>query len=255
MVERITSFRGDYFPLSNFFPCEIKFNGMTYKNAEACFQAMKCKTDEEKLQFTLLDGAGAKKLGRQIKINVAEWNLVKDYIMLSVIQAKFKQCKKFRELLMSTGDKELIEGNDHKDGYWGVRNDTGEGLNKLGKIHMLIRNREKTWDDSNKLYVRVVDTPIDTIKTWAKSGRYVYETPVELNHSLFEFISNPSISPIFSIYVVVEEGKFTVVKGADIIAIIVKLGCELNEYINAYIKVHQMNRLTYDSLVEKGFKF
>ena len=42
-----------------------------------------------------------------------------------------------REMLLDTGDEELIEGNWWGDQYWGVCN--GVGKNRLGNILMLIR--------------------------------------------------------------------------------------------------------------------
>lgn len=37
----ITRFRDEYFFLSNFYPHELYFHGMTFHNSEAAFQAMK----------------------------------------------------------------------------------------------------------------------------------------------------------------------------------------------------------------------
>lgn len=38
----ITRFRDEYFFLSNFYPHELKFHGMTFLNSEAAFQAERC---------------------------------------------------------------------------------------------------------------------------------------------------------------------------------------------------------------------
>ena len=43
----ISSFRGKYRFLSNFFECPIEFDGMKYQNAESAFQAMKTLNKEE----------------------------------------------------------------------------------------------------------------------------------------------------------------------------------------------------------------
>lgn len=46
-----------------------------------------------------------------------------------------------QQMLLSTGDEELIEGNYWKDTYWGVCNGVGE--NHLGKLLMKIREKLK----------------------------------------------------------------------------------------------------------------
>ena len=43
----------------------------------------------------------------------------------------------FKEMLLSTGEEELIEGNTWNDRFWGVCDGMGE--NNLGKILMAVR--------------------------------------------------------------------------------------------------------------------
>ena len=257
----INRFRDQFWPLSNFYGCEIKFNGMTYKNAEACFQAMKCKTDEEKIQFTLLNGANAKKLGRQIKTDIKEWDAVKDYIMLAIIQAKFLQCEEFRNTLMSTGDAVLIEGNDHGDKYWGVCNISAEGLNKLGTVLMLVRDRElnrKFHAGEGLHYIRPISTPIDTLVTRVKAGYYRYEPSSELNMGIAPLLLDKNVSEMFTIVIVMEPefaSGFTVVHGADIIAVALKVGSKFGESDIGNVTVLQTTRNAYDHFIDLGVKF
>ena len=56
--------------------------------------------------------------------------------MYDVVKAKFS-IKHLKEMLLATGNEELIEGNLWNDTYWGVCN--GKGQNKLGKILMRVR--------------------------------------------------------------------------------------------------------------------
>lgn len=58
--------------------------------------------------------------------------------MYDVVKAKFS-IKYLKEMLLATGDEELVEENAWGDQYWGVCN--GDGQNKLGKI--LMRAREE----------------------------------------------------------------------------------------------------------------
>jgi N-glycosidase YbiA len=53
------------------------------------------------------------------------------------VRAKFRQHDELRELLLSTGDEEIVEHTTN-DAYWADGGDGG-GLNMLGKILMEIR--------------------------------------------------------------------------------------------------------------------
>ena len=60
--------------------------------------------------------------------------------MLTGLRKKFAD-PELRNLLLATGDEELIEGNYWGDTYWGVCN--GVGQNKLGKLLMQVREEIK----------------------------------------------------------------------------------------------------------------
>jgi predicted NAD-dependent protein-ADP-ribosyltransferase YbiA (DUF1768 family) len=66
-----------------------------------------------------------------------DWNEKKLEFMNWGVREKFKN-EELRELLISTGDMTLIEGNAWKDFFWGVCN--GKGENHLGKILMKVRD-------------------------------------------------------------------------------------------------------------------
>jgi ribA/ribD-fused uncharacterized protein len=110
--------------------------GRIYKNAEAAFHAQKTFDLSIKEQFQQLDPSQSKKLGRSIDLR-KDWEEVKEEIMEYVIRAKFSD-PELQDLLLETGQQELVEGNWWKDTYWGVCN--GIGQNKLGKILMKIRD-------------------------------------------------------------------------------------------------------------------
>lgn len=133
-MKDITEFRGSNYYLSNFYERDVNCFGLTFKNNEAAFQAMKCP--DRASEFCYLDPSAAKKLGRQVKIR-ADWEQVKERIMYNVCFAKFSQHPDLKVKLLATGAVQLIEGNDWNDREWGVCN--GEGENKLGKILMQVR--------------------------------------------------------------------------------------------------------------------
>lgn len=136
--DEIDWFREEYEFLSNFYPSKVVFDGITYYNSEAAYQAQKCKNPEERIGFEKLSSDEAKRLGQKVEMR-SDWDDVKFGIMEQVVYAKFTQNPTLAQNLLDTGDKVLKEGNYWKDVYWGVDIRTGEGENNLGKILMVLR--------------------------------------------------------------------------------------------------------------------
>jgi len=136
MSEVIDQFRGEFDWLSNFFQCQVEFEGMNFSNVEAAFQAAKCLDMKERERFFGLSGGQAKRLGRRVELR-SDWEEVKIEIMRQVLKSKFTQNSELREKLIATGDTELIEGNNWNDTFWGVCR--GKGRNHLGKLLMEVR--------------------------------------------------------------------------------------------------------------------
>ena len=138
----ISSFRDEYFFLSNFYPVEIKLDGIVYPNAESAFQAQKTLNVEERRKFSMLKNpVQAKRLGRKVKLR-DDWEEAKLDIMTEIVSQKFLQHPHLIEMLLQTGDEELVEGNKWGDRFWGVCK--GKGENHLGKILMKIRDAYKS---------------------------------------------------------------------------------------------------------------
>jgi ribA/ribD-fused uncharacterized protein len=80
-----------------------------------------------------------KKIGSKLKIR-KDWDSKKLEFMKWGVTEKFKDSK-LAEMLLSTGDMELTEGNWWHDNFWGVCtcNKCKDGENNLGKILMDIR--------------------------------------------------------------------------------------------------------------------
>lgn len=134
----ITSFRGDYDFLSNFYEAPVTYGGLRYLNSEAAFQAQKCLTEEEKQAFTALTAPKAKRLGRQVALR-PDWEDVKYGFMEEIVRAKFQQHPELAARLAATRGRRLIEGNTWHDTCWGVDAATGKGENRLGRILMEVR--------------------------------------------------------------------------------------------------------------------
>lgn len=135
---KINHFRGEFAFLSNFWEVPVTYMGLTYGNNEAAFQAQKCMSEEEKMEFTPLRPSASKKLGHRVQLR-PDWEEVKIGIMEEIVRAKFAQNEDLRQLLLATGDLVLEEGNDWGDLFWGVDAKTREGQNHLGRILMQVR--------------------------------------------------------------------------------------------------------------------
>ena len=136
MSDVIDRFRGEFDWLSNFFLCQVEFEGMNFSNVEAAFQAAKCLDMKERERFLGLSGGQAKRLGRRVELR-SDWEDVKIDIMRQVLKSKFTQNPELKAKLIATGDTELIEGNNWNDRFCGVSR--GKGQNHLGKLLMEVR--------------------------------------------------------------------------------------------------------------------
>lgn len=134
LKKTIDKFDGEYSFLSNFYPCHLTYNGLSFLNSEAAYQGQKCLS--RTFEFCKLNPSEAKRLGRRVAIR-DDWEKVKGDIMYEICKAKFTQNPELANRLVDTGDAMLIEGNTWGDKVWGVCD--GGGQNLLGKILMQIR--------------------------------------------------------------------------------------------------------------------
>jgi len=140
-METISSFSGKYAYLSNFYPCRVSLDGVTYPSIEHAYQAAKTTIFAQREKIRMAETPGqAKKLGRRLGIRLG-WDEMKASVMLDLLEQKFRQ-PVFRKALVETGETVLIEGNDWHDCYWGIcycGNCVGKGSNHLGNSIMFIR--------------------------------------------------------------------------------------------------------------------
>lgn len=126
--------------LSNFYECEVHYNGLVYSSSEAAYQAQKTDDEEIRKRFTALTAIESKRAGRKLKI-VQDWEQTKVKIMYEIVKDKFTRNKELGQKLIDTHNLNLEETNWWWDTFWGVCN--GEGKNYLGKILMKVRNEIK----------------------------------------------------------------------------------------------------------------
>lgn len=142
MSEDITSFRGPYGFLSNFYPAPIKIFKRTFASSEILYQALKAKEDIEKtldIFSEVVDPAEAKRLGKGLPLK-DNWDDIKEDVMSFVVDLKFKQNIALQRRLVYTQPHLLIEGNMWHDNFFGhcfcPKCKDQDHKNILGKILM-----------------------------------------------------------------------------------------------------------------------
>jgi ribA/ribD-fused uncharacterized protein len=141
-LNRIKFYRtsDEFGAFSNFAKYPVKWFGHTFPTSEHLYQAMKF-FDNEMAMDAIRDAKTAKEaanLGRSLPGIREDWEEVKLEVMYYVLTQKFTQHKELKELLLSTGDAEIVE-HTHNDSFWGDGGD-GKGQNHLGKLLMRLRD-------------------------------------------------------------------------------------------------------------------
>ena len=132
---------------SNFYLAPVNFNGMTFTNNEAAWQAQKCAIKRTIANFQTKTPSQAKASGRRVKLR-PDWEEVKYGLMVDVCYAKFTQNEDLKDILLSTGNEELCENTTGwHDNIWGncecPKCKDIIGKNLLGKALMEVRDRIK----------------------------------------------------------------------------------------------------------------
>lgn len=131
-----------YGAFSNFSQHSFELDGVYYKTSEHYFQAMKFKGSPKDMDDVRRASTPkqAAEIGRDRKRPLRrDWESVKDDVMRRAVLRKFEVHADLRELLLATGDEEIVE-NAPGDRYWGCGAD-GTGKNMLGKILMETRTK------------------------------------------------------------------------------------------------------------------
>ena len=154
---KIDKFEGRYSFLSNFYPCKIVHQGITYPSTEHYYVAQKVnddqiingkfypKADVREMISNISTPGQVKRFGRTLKLR-SDWDNIKLGVMEWCLREKFKE-ENLKEMLLQTGDQELIESNYWHDVVWGVctcQKCGNKGENNLGKLLMKIRGEIKS---------------------------------------------------------------------------------------------------------------
>jgi ribA/ribD-fused uncharacterized protein len=155
--EEVFGFFGPYHFLSNFFPVEIPYSGAVFPSSENAYQAVKFLpsvwhrfVDTTPAEAKYL--AHCESMSQYKRFSEDEWEKrLKRLFMADIVGIKFglkgdhvfgDDGPELQQLLLSTNNKLLLEGNWWDDTFWGVCiNGAGEriGQNHLGRILMETR--------------------------------------------------------------------------------------------------------------------
>lgn len=136
-TEVISSFRGGYGFLSNFWTENLTMRGVVYLSGEHAFQAAKALVSQEHDWVAAAPTPkNAKWRGRRVAKR-PDWDQIRVEEMRAVVRAKFPPGSQLAARLDATGDAILVEGNRWGDVFWGVC--AGVGENWLGRILMEVR--------------------------------------------------------------------------------------------------------------------
>jgi ribA/ribD-fused uncharacterized protein len=143
-IIRFYSVSKEYGEFSNFAPYEIIVEHKIWPTSEHYFQAMKFDDANYRERIRKCKNPSiAAKLGRDRTIKIRrDWNSVRINIMEVAVMAKFTQHEHLKQLLLSTGQSQIIEHTENDD-FWGDGGN-GKGQNMLGRILMCIREKIRT---------------------------------------------------------------------------------------------------------------
>ena len=125
--------------LSNLSGHGFVLDGVKWRSVEHFYQA--AKYEDAAAVKRVREAATpfeARKAGQDRSLVVrGDWEEVKMAVMRRALEAKFSQNRKLREMLVATGDEELVHESG-SDRFWG-RDREGMGENRLGVMLMEVR--------------------------------------------------------------------------------------------------------------------
>lgn len=141
----IDDFRGPYSFLSNFHPCSVTWEQITYPSSKHAFNAGKSLDMGVRMWIASAPSPReAKRRGRSVQLRPHWDERVRFEVMAEVLAAKFRD-PALRSKLQTTGDASLIEGTTWHDNVWGDCRCGRQacvlpGANHLGQMLMFLRS-------------------------------------------------------------------------------------------------------------------
>ena len=142
----INKFDNEYIFLSNYYPQNITYKGITYNCAMNAYYGQLISDNLQKK--AIANATPSRALSMVInsisKIDYSQEE--QDNIMYEILKVKFSDSK-LKNLLLQTNQEPLNNNVNWEDTYWGICND--EGDNKLGKLLMKLRDELSDNTSSN----------------------------------------------------------------------------------------------------------
>lgn len=130
----IVSFREEYSFLSNSYATPIKYDDLSYRDAEDAYRAAISKGSKERAYLHL------------------DWEDMQVNIMRDILRIKFKQGTKLARKLLATGARDLVYGSRYNvDTFWGYDLYNRYGNNVLGRLLMEVRNDLQNAPESHEV--------------------------------------------------------------------------------------------------------
>eukprot|EP00042_Codosiga_hollandica_P046570 m.491412 g.491412 ORF g.491412 m.491412 type:complete len:276 (-) comp57260_c0_seq2:2430-3257(-) len=134
-----------FYEFTNFAAYPLTIAGKTYPTSEHYFQSMKFVLtpfeDDIAKAPTPRDAFDLTRQEEFSRWRRSDWDAVKNDVMLRALREKFTQYEHLYHLLLSTGDRHIIE-HTANDTYWADGGD-GTGKNMLGHLLMQVRGELK----------------------------------------------------------------------------------------------------------------
>ena len=132
-MKNVKYFRGQHEPLSNMYPCKIKWKGLLFYSSESIYQYEKClKHKRLSLAVKIKNTKNAfecKRLTKHISTSNA-WKNCNVSLMYKILQAKYVCCEEYRVQI----SKHDYFAEDTYDTFW-----ARHGSNMLGRLHRKIK--------------------------------------------------------------------------------------------------------------------
>lgn len=142
----IDRFENQNFFLSNFYTSPLWYDGKLWPTVEHAFQAAKVDSVTAQKILEATTPGEAKRLGRR-GVMRPDWDTKRIEVMRECLKRKFLCNRELLELLLDTGDEELIEGTTWHDNFWGnctcSKCSGRQGTNMLGQLLMEIREKAR----------------------------------------------------------------------------------------------------------------
>jgi N-glycosidase YbiA len=128
-----------YGPFSNFSKHGFSSDGKYWPTVEHYYQAQKFAGTTHAEELRLAKSAhAAREIGNDRSRPLRpDWDAVREEVMWKALCRKFEEHPELRELLLSTGEEEIVEASPY-DSFWG-EGPHGTGDNRLGQQLMRLR--------------------------------------------------------------------------------------------------------------------